>query len=798
MKAASQSDSSCDVIHHLGQDYDSSSHEGLILQNLRGDRWFPTVMNNLRCLGWFTSYDKVAKISVICAPWALENAPAAFPTANKKTVTTSSLNVNSDYFLDSDEGKTEMYKYLLEVGFARICDKQLKDGRLRSLASSIDAADKLGKSSDSPNLKKARLSSSSTKKHSVNHLGVEYDLNTYQGKVVEILAQQKPYFGVIYDNLKKLGWTSHYEKTLKATLICAPWAQDVPEAFEENKKCRLQNFTLLKENVDYFVDSECGKKALIDYLQCFGFNRSLPIDMDSNKKRKHVVSQEVDTDSIPLKFKAISPQNPCYRAADPSKAIIRHISDVQSPEISSIPVIASCEDLDYDDLQAIMSLQSPTADDRVVSENEERCEFFHLLLRGERDIGKILSYLRPLGWTWNFPNKRLAALGYSVIYLRPGCSMADEAKLIRHEDIFYSADELVEYLLNQFGIKTDIVDELAPRRITRYGKSSDTFHRDPVAGSPLVVLSKASNVIVGNGENKENLDKGETLSILDRIAIAKNNLHLMTVGQVTRGTESCLAPIERSGSLKIIVDEIIDALENARGAAIYVCGSPGVGKTLTVLTALKELACRYDQQVNLNRSIRANHSPSNSSSYARSSTELLGFNVVILNGADLTIAHTAFVLIAEEMNLFNDTAHRSDSMHLIFEHFRRGGAAVDFAAIGDSCSSNKKNCTPMTVLAIDELDLVHKDVLAHLMRCSCMVPSSLVLLGIGNNITLLRQSAAVQVVFEPYSSHELTSILNRSTANIFTRNAAALLVGKVLRNNKGSTLVASPHYQFPR
>jgi hypothetical protein len=351
--------------------------------------------------------------------------------------------------------------------------------------------------------------------------------------------------------------------------------------------------------------------------------------------------------------------------------------------------------------------------------------------------------------------------------------------------IFYSADELVEYLLNQFGIKTDIVDELAPRRITRYGKSSDTFHRDPVAGSPLVVLSKASNVIDRNGENKENLDKGETLSILDRIAIAKNNLHLMTVGQVTRGTESCLAPIERSSSLKIIMDEIIDALENARGAAIYVCGSPGVGKTLTVLTALKELACRYDQQVNLNRSIRANHSPSNSSSYARRSTEMLGFNVVILNGADLTIAHTAFVLIAEEMNLFNDTAHRSDSMHLIFEHFRRGGAALDFSAIGDSCSSNKKNCTPMTVLVIDELDLVHKDVLAHLMRCSCMAPSSLVLLGIGNNITLLRQSAAVQVVFEPYSSHELTSILNRSTANIFTRNAVALLVGKVLRNNKG-------------
>lgn len=736
---------------------------------------------------------------MICAPWA-SDVPAAFPKGDKKVVTTSNLNANSDYFIESDEGKNELYKYLQEVGFSKICDNQLKGGGLHSLASSVDVTvNKLDTNSDSPNLKTVRLSSSSTKKHSINHLGIEYDLKTYQGKVVETLAQQKPYFGTIYDNLKKIGWTSQYEKTLKATLICAPWAQDVPQAFEENKKCRLQDFTLLKENVDYFVESESGKSILINYLKRFGFNRSCPIDMDSNKKRKHVVSQEAETDSIPLKFKAISPQNPCYRAADPSKAIIRHISDVQSPEISSIPMVASCADVDYDDLQAIMSLQSPTADDRVVSENEEQCELYYFLLRGERDIGKILSYLRPLGWTWNYPNKRLAALGYNVIYLRPGCTIADEAKLIRDEDIFYSADELVEYLMNQFGIKTDIVDKLAPRRITRHGKSSDTSNRDPVvAGSPPVVLSKASNVINRNRESKENLDNEETLSILDRINIAKNNLNLLTVGQVTRDTECCLAPIERSGSLKIIMDEIVDALENARGSAIYVCGSPGVGKTLTVLTAIKELSCRYDRQVKVNRSIRASHSPRNSSSYADSTIEPLGFNVVLLNGADLIRAQEAFVLIAEAMKLFNGTAYRSDSMHLIYDHFRRAGAAVDFAGIGGS-SSRKNSCTPpMTVLGIDELDLVHKDVLAHLMRCSCMAPSSLVLLGIGNNITLLRQSAAVQVVFEPYSPQELTSILNRSTANIFTRNAAALLVGKVIRNNKGSPLVAFPHYQLPR
>ena len=280
-----------------------------------------------------------------------------------------------------------------------------------------------------------------------------------------------------------------------------------------------------------------------------------------------------------------------------------------------------------------------------------------------------------------------------------------------------------------------------------------------------------------------NLDKGEALSILDRINIAKKNLQLLTVGPVTRDTESCLAPIERSGSLKIIIGEIVNALENARGSAIYVCGSPGVGKTLTVLTALKELTCLNDRQVKVKRY-----------PYADSSTEFLGFNVVLLNGAGLTFRKEAFVLIAEALKLIKGTA---DSMSLIFDHFRRAGAAVDFAGIGGS-SSRKNCCTPMTVLAIEELDLVHKDVLAHLMRCSCMVPSSLVLLGIGNNITLLRQSAAVQVVFEPYSQQELISILNRSTANIFTRNAAALLVGKVIRNNKGSTLVAFPYHQLPR
>lgn len=154
-------------------------------------------------------------------------------------------------------------------------------------------------------------------------------------------------------------------------------------------------------------------------------------------------------------------------------------------------------------------------------------------------------------------------------------------------------------------------------------------------------------------------------------------------------------------------------------------------------------------------------------------------------------------MIAHHLNLKPVPGSSNGPEAMVCDHFKTQGQAVALGEArpggltlrGGAQSSSKQKRVPMTVLVIDELDMANKTVLATLVRIATSNASSLILIGMGNLITLLDTtgSAVTRFVFKPYDVAALQGILKSIVGGLFQHEAVLLLACRVCKNNTSKT-----------
>jgi len=191
--------------------------------------------------------------------------------------------------------------------------------------------------------------------------------------------------------------------------------------------------------------------------------------------------------------------------------------------------------------------------------------------------------------------------------------------------------------------------------------------------------------------------------------------------------------------------------------------------------------------------------------------------VVCLNGAHLRKKRDAYVTLLEQLRIPVDS--RTDVAQCVADYFscqgqgvaltlpaelgvgvqdRQGGSSADSSPSQADFKGRSKKRRAMTVLVVDEIDMADEAFVAHLMALSSSDSdsdnrSSLVLLGLGNNITLLSSmrdrhpgvSLPEQLVFRHYDLASLQAIVQAATADLFDGNSRKMLASKVMKSFKG-------------
>ena len=232
--------------------------------------------------------------------------------------------------------------------------------------------------------------------------------------------------------------------------------------------------------------------------------------------------------------------------------------------------------------------------------------------------------------------------------------------------------------------------------------------------------------------------------------------------------------IARDSEKAIIKDSIKLSLEKGEGSVVYICGSPGLGKTATVMEVIKDIKSEKGQK----------------------------FDVIGLLGTAYSDSNSLFTQIVKELNLSNNVKDKTDPKNILGKHFRSRPNVLNDESVG-----SHKVGVNMTVVVIDEIDLCKKEILNELFgwastaTSGCQSPSeeifsSLVVVGIGNNVNLSNDSAfshfirkvTTKVVFTNYSSDQLQEILRCRTGDLFDKSSSIMLVGKVLSLRNGTVV----------
>jgi Cdc6-like AAA superfamily ATPase len=254
---------------------------------------------------------------------------------------------------------------------------------------------------------------------------------------------------------------------------------------------------------------------------------------------------------------------------------------------------------------------------------------------------------------------------------------------------------------------------------------------------------------------------------------------------------------EHSSILGWVKRHLLDGI----GGAMYITGGPGIGKTLTIANVLDQLAQIRRKTLGVDAAIPT-----------ESDTVDLGYKVIWINAATYpTGTNACFAELAGAVGLFEKKGgtNQSNCQSLLRDKFREPAKQIFIdQAVQQSSSKASIKQTPqsaLTILVIDESDMLNKHVLTEILQIAVGDPtftdaqhskprSSLLFIGLGNNVTLLDQISTSasrsmeevqRVIFSPYDINNLLAIVGKIGGNLFDDKAALLLANTVLKTKKG-------------
>ena len=248
----------------------------------------------------------------------------------------------------------------------------------------------------------------------------------------------------------------------------------------------------------------------------------------------------------------------------------------------------------------------------------------------------------------------------------------------------------------------------------------------------------------GSGDNTVLHDK---ITLREVIEITKSALNGNTTDIL----------IGRNEEREAIHSHIVSSVTSKKGMTIYVCGSPGVGKTLTVSTVLDSFLCDNQYVV---------------SDPEKNSREI--FTVCRVQGTAVD-ATSVYSELAQKLGIV--AASEADAKLLVKNRF---SGVISSKGKRKSADSN----AGMTVVIIDEIDKASDSVVNELIACSRAEESSLILIGIANTIAYAEdKDISDTIVFSSYDAEKLKNILEVRYQGLANAETCSIIAKKLLKTN---------------
>jgi Cdc6-like AAA superfamily ATPase len=421
---------------------------------------------------------------------------------------------------------------------------------------------------------------------------------------------------------------------------------------------------------------------------------------------------------------------------------------------------------------------SPVSDLSDDVEDEGDDPLLTLIRRPDTPFARIFEALKHESPPWTWINRiPIELCGQQIpanteaIYFKPGMNAKSE-NLRRGENYFCRESELLDYLRAELGVQEgrQYESESKKSRRTRSGKPlvmndagprvsasvRESRHGNSFSGSTAVCVSPSSGAATVERKRK-------MVSPGERAVDVKPNREVADVpGLVARnllpGAEMGLCEGTREKEMKNIRDVVTHSISWHHGGSLYVCGSPGLGKTLAVKTAVASVFASED------------------------STHVERIEV---QGPSLH-SDTIWKVMCEQLGL--PCTNNTECRQLLLSRFRSSVVAV-----------NGKKRIPLTLLVIDEIDRAPRDEIRDLLEIAgerrssdgggnvfspsstTVNSSSLLLVSIANTMTfpidigLSLTSRPITVLFETYKHDEIASILIHRTLGLFEQPAISYI-----------------------
>lgn len=424
----------------------------------------------------------------------------------------------------------------------------------------------------------------------------------------------------------------------------------------------------------------------------------------------------------------------------------------------------------------------------------------------------------------------------------------DTSKLVRNKDYFVEEKEVIDYFVN-YGFE-ETMNEIIPTKDKGIGKMYNTRHhsihsdnesddenskgefklnkvdnlpairrvlddrmdKDPISKSKMMdetdqitrLLTNQSSPDVNgtfnsNTPNKRSagcFDLPSSKKLKTTTPIINEDHNIKTIEQCIKLAKDSLTTdnlidlhvVERDREFAQLKECIANALVNTEGRGIYICGSPGGGKTLLVnqvirdfkksLGDLDEEEDEYDSDIN------------NKQMYLLGSPHTSPFQIIRMTGTSIRNSNQFYSKLCDELE--GDDTTNTKAVEMKTKVFQR------FINTPFQGKQSPKTPSSMIVLVIDEIDRLPLDIVTELYNAAAQQHSTLILVGIANDINFpeerlmgLSHDARPDpiIVFETYSADQLKDILRRRLYSLADDAALTFLAGKSKKTGDVRSLI---------
>lgn len=248
--------------------------------------------------------------------------------------------------------------------------------------------------------------------------------------------------------------------------------------------------------------------------------------------------------------------------------------------------------------------------------------------------------------------------------------------------------------------------------------------------------------------------------------------------------------VGREKQYQQLSDSISNALENRSGKGMYVCGSPGGGKTLLVSKVINSFSSRIKDETEESSPSILNviydyisllGSPSKKSS--------VPYQIIRIGGTSILNANQFYSKVLCELD--------GDATGSTNYHDLKSRVYKKFTNNVVQGKQSPKTQPPMIILVIDEIDRAPIDLVAELFLATAETNSTLILIGIANLVTfpeqglpgLTDEAMPETIVFEPYTEEQLKEILRKRLFNLFDAFGLQFLSMKAKKSGDVRTLI---------